>query len=91
MWILQPINEWVHDFVHTLDEMSRQWYVSAELQREIMTWEDLTVYFRLTFSFMDNDPVIHSALHHVRDVVLEVVLVAYPMESHEVPMMHLMM
>ena len=40
---------------------------------------------------MDVDPDIHSALQDICDVVLEVVPVAYPMESHEVPMMQSMM
>ena len=33
MWVLWPKDEWVHYFVHTLDEILRQWYVSAGLCR----------------------------------------------------------
>ena len=78
MWVSWVKDEWVHDFVHTLDEMSRQWYVSAELRREITTWEDLTICFSYTFNFADTNPVIHSALQHICDVVLEINPVAYP-------------
>ena len=35
--------------------------------------------------------MIHSALQHILDVVFEIVLVAFPEELHEVPMMQLMM
>ena len=35
--------------------------------------------------------MIHSALQHIHDVVLEVVPIAYPTELHEVHMMHSMM
>ena len=90
MWVSRPKDEWVHAFVHTLDEIPQQWYVSTELRREIITWEDLMIYFSHTFSFADIDLVIHSALQHIHNFVLEVVPIAYPTESHEVPMMQSM-
>ena len=45
LWALRPKDEWVHAFVHTLDEMPRSWYVGAELRRTITTWEELSVCF----------------------------------------------
>ena len=90
MWVSPPKNEWVHAFVHTLDEMSRKWYVSVELRREITTWEELSICFSHTFIFADVDPVIHSALQHIHDVVLELVPVIYPVDPHEAPMMQSM-
>ena len=36
--VAQPKDEWVHAFINTLDEMSRSWYVSAELRTEITTY-----------------------------------------------------
>ena len=30
-WVSNPKEEWVHAFVHTLDEIPRLWYVSIEL------------------------------------------------------------
>ena len=49
---------------------------------EITTWEELTVCFTHTFSFMDTNMYVHNALQLIYDVVLKVVLVAYPMDSH---------
>ena len=63
--------------------MSCSWYVSVELRREITTWEELTVLFTHTFSFVDTNLVIHSALQHIQDIVLKVVLIAYPVDLHE--------
>ena len=45
LWAPRPKDEWVHAFIHTLDEMPRSWYTSAELRREITTWEELTIFF----------------------------------------------
>ena len=30
LWALRPKDEWVHVFIHTMDEMPRSWYVSVE-------------------------------------------------------------
>ena len=48
-------------------------------------------FFSHTFIFADVDPVIHSVLQHIHDVVLEVIPVAYPTELHEIPVMQSMM
>ena len=45
LWALRPRDEWVHAFVHTLEEMPISWYVAAELHRTITTWEDLSICF----------------------------------------------
>ena len=82
MWASRPKDEWVHAFVHTLDEMPRSWYVSAELRREITTWEEFTVFFTHTFSFADANLDVYNALQLIHDVVLKVVPVAYPMDPH---------
>ena len=62
--------------------MSRSWYISAELRREITTWEELTVFFAHTFSFADTNLDVNNALQIIRDVVLKVVPVAYPVDPH---------
>ena len=33
LWASQPKDEWVHAFIHTLDEMPRSWYISTKLHR----------------------------------------------------------
>ena len=38
------------------------------------TWEELTINFIHTFSFVNDSPFIHSALQDIRDKVLEIVL-----------------
>ena len=62
LWASRPKDEWVHSFVHTLDEMPRSWYVSANLHKAITTWEELRVFFSHTFSFMDVNLDVHNAL-----------------------------
>ena len=37
LWASRPNDEWVHVFIHMLDEMSQSWYVSFDLHREITT------------------------------------------------------
>ena len=61
--------------------------VSTKLFRENTTWDEFSNFLSHTFSFVDVDLVIHSALQHIHDVVLKIVLVAYPMDPHEAPMM----
>ena len=56
-----------------------------------MTWEELLIYFGHKLSFLNADPMIHSALQHIRGVVLKVVSVVYPINPHEAPMMQSMM
>ena len=63
-------------------EMSRSWYVSAELHREITTWQELTICFTHTFSFTDAIPDFHNSLHLILNAMLKVVLVAYPMDQY---------
>ena len=68
----QPKYEWVHAFVHTLDEMLRYWYVAVELWKTITTSE-LSVLFAQKFSFWNDNPKVHNALQIIRDIVLKVV------------------
>ena len=71
--------------------MSQQWYVSVELHREITTWEEFPVCFNHAFSFVDVDPMIHSVLKHICDIVLKVVPVAYLVDLNVAPSMQSMM
>ena len=91
MWVSQPKDEWVHAFVHTLDELPRQWYVSAELHKDITTYEELSICFSHIFHFADANLFIHSALQHICDVVLKVVPIAYSMDPHATHMVQSMM
>ena len=82
LWALRPKDEWIHAFIHTLDEMSRSWYISVKLHREITTWEEMTVCFAHTFGFAYANAEVNNALQIIRDVVLKVVLVAYLVDPH---------
>ena len=90
MWVSREKSEWVHYFVHTLDEMLRQWYVSVDLRREITTWEELSIFFSHTFRFANAGFVIHSVLKHIYNMVLNVSPVVYHVDLHEAPRMQLM-
>ena len=80
LWASCPRDEWVHAFVHTLEEMPRSWYVAAELCRTITTWEELLVCFVQTSSFQDANLEVCNALHTIRDIVLKVTPIAYPVD-----------
>ena len=56
--------------------------MSADLCIDIITLEELTICFTHTFSFADANPYVCNALQLIHDVVLKVVLVAYPVDSH---------
>ena len=75
-------DEWVHAFIHSLDEMPRSWYISVELCREITTWEEMTICFSQTFHFAYANPNVNNALHIIRDLVLKLVPVTYPVDPH---------
>ena len=62
--------------------MPRSWYVSIELHIEVTTWEEMAVCFAHTFYFVDANVEVNNALLIFQDVVLKVVLVAYPMDPH---------
>ena len=78
-------NEWVHAFFHTLDKIPRRWYISVELPRENTTWDDLTIYFSHTFSFVSDDPIMHNALHHIQHIVSKMVRVKLPKRFPKAP------
>ena len=62
--------------------MSRSWYISAKMHREITTWEELTFFFAHTFGFAYANVEVKNALQIIQDVVLKVVPVAYPVDPH---------
>ena len=72
----------MHSIIHTLDEMPRSWYISAKLCKEITTREEMVVFFVHTFGFSYANVEVNNALQIIRDVILKVVLVAYPVDPH---------
>ena len=54
-------------------------------------WEELTVNFSHTFSFMNENAFIHTALQDNCDKVFKIVSAELPTESQQTPTMRLMM
>ena len=62
--------------------MPRLWYVLVELCRELTTWQELTFFFAHSFNFMGTNLNVHNVLQLIRDLVLKVVPVTYPVDPH---------
>ena len=62
--------------------MARSWYVAVDLRRTITTWEEFFVCFVQTFSFQDINPEVCNALQIIRDIILKVTPIAYPVDPH---------
>ena len=61
--------EWVHQFIHTLDMIPRSWYTSVELRQGTIEWDELNTRFIHKFEF-SND-------HLSIDVTLQVIKIIY--------------
>ena len=62
VWQHRPSDEWVHLFIHTLDDMSKNWYIKTELRRGTVAWPLMVEGFQLTFKFESKYPEIDQAL-----------------------------
>ena len=62
VWQHRPSDEWVHLFIHTLDDMSKNWYIETELRRGTVAWPLMVEGFQLTFKFEFEYPKIDQAL-----------------------------
>jgi hypothetical protein len=54
-------------FAHTLDTISKNWYMELEVRRETTNWEEFTHNFKVTFSFEDDAPLIDSTLQVIKN------------------------
>ena len=61
-WSDIPKDEWVHRFIHTLDQIPKNWYTETELRRGTTTWPLMIDSFELTFTFESEYPSINQAL-----------------------------
>ena len=66
MWKDIPKKEWVHMFIHTLDLIPRNWYMSLELWRGTAEWDELARNFKQTFSYEDEIPMMDAALKVIK-------------------------
>ncbi len=52
--------EWVHQFIHTLGVVPKNWYLHAETRRAITIWPYMIQKFQIDFTF---EPKIDLSLH----------------------------
>jgi hypothetical protein len=55
-WNLMPKEEWIHKLIHTLDTISKHWYLELEMHRETTNWDELNQRFKVTFTFEHEYP-----------------------------------
>jgi hypothetical protein len=69
LWRMKPPEEWPHHFIHTLEGIPSNWYINQELCRGTTNWTVLQQNFIVTFSFENENPIIHSELKQIRGVI----------------------
>jgi hypothetical protein len=65
-WSSTSKEEWTHKFIHTLDTISKNWYLELEMHRETTNWDELTQRFKVTFMFEHKSPLVDAALQVIR-------------------------
>ena len=65
-WEACPRQEWVHQFIHTLDLIPRNSYILVELRHGIVEWDELDASFTHTIEFVDDHPSIDVALQVIK-------------------------
>ena len=70
-WSDIPEDEWVHLFIHTLDQIPRNWYMETELRRGTITWPLMIDSFLLTFTFESEYPSIDQALDIIKTKIFD--------------------
>lgn len=69
-WNEVPKDVWTHMFIHTLDQIPRNWYIQLELRRETVSWEEMASSFVHTFSAYEGDLMMETALQ-LRETIFE--------------------
>jgi hypothetical protein len=59
----------MHNFIHTLDMIPKNWYLELEMQRETANLDELTQRFKVTFTFEYESPLVDVALQSIRTMV----------------------
>ena len=70
-WKEIPQQEWVHEFIHTLETIPKNWYLETKLRHGIMNRADLVDGFVLTFIFENEFLGIDLTLQVVREKIFE--------------------
>jgi hypothetical protein len=70
LWIMKPLEEWPHHFIHTLEGIPANWYVDQELCKDTVEWTTLQKKITITFSFEHENHNIDSTLKQIKGVIL---------------------
>jgi len=70
-WILVPLEEWLHHFIHILEGIPRNWYTELELCRGTANWEEMQQNFVITFAFEHDNPKMDTTLKLVKERIFE--------------------
>ena len=66
IWEESPAQERVHEFIHTLDMIPRNWYMSIRMQRGTVEWEEIDSSFKHIFEFSHDHPSIDASLQVIK-------------------------
>ena len=70
-WKCVPQEEWLHQVVHTLDLIAKNWYAKAELRQGTVSWDCLVDSFGLTFSTNEVCPALDAAIRLIHTKVFD--------------------
>jgi hypothetical protein len=68
-WMMKPLEEWPHHFIHTLEGIPWNWYMDPKMCIGTTKWTGLQQNFVVTFSFEHENPKIDSALKLIHGVI----------------------
>ena len=75
-WEACPREECVHQFIHTLYMIPRNWYTSIEMRRGTIEWDELATSFTHTFEFVNDHSSINVALQVIKATIFEDIPIA---------------
>jgi hypothetical protein len=56
----------MHNFVHTLDTVPKNWYLELEVHRGTIDWEELSQNVKVTFSLESYSTLINASFQVIR-------------------------
>ena len=70
-WKHVPHEEWVHQFVHTLEPVAKNWYAEVELRHGTVSWDSLIDSFVLTFFINEVSPALDTVVRLIHTKVFD--------------------
>ena len=68
----------IHQFIHTLDTVPRNWYTETELRKGTTTWPLMIDSFLLTFAFESEYPGVDQDLQVIKSKIFEDYTISVP-------------